>query len=178
MVSVPIGQLAMMSLENFTLRDKIMFRHSIQLRYETSADQLRFVLAGIRRLLYEHPKVETSGARVRFTGLKDSGLELEVLAYILETDYAVFLAIQEDLLLRLMGLIEESGTSFAFPSHTTYTPQDVGLNEAKSKEATERVSTWRKQGVLPFPDFTADEIAEFDNKLEYPEPDSAFHRKG
>lgn len=176
-VAVPNGQLATMSLENFTLRDKIIFRHSIQLRYETSADQLRFVLAGIRRLLYEHPRVETAGARVRFTGLKDSGLELEVLAYILETDYAVFLAIQEDLLLRLMGLIEESGTSFAFPSHTIYAAQAVGLNEAKSKEATETVSTWREQGVLPFPDFTPDEIAKFENKLKYPDEDSVFHKQ-
>ena len=128
-VSVPNGQLATMNLENFTMRDKILFRHTIQLRYETSADQLRFVIAGIRRLLYEHPKVETASARVRFTGLKDSGLELEIFAYVLETDYAVFLAIQEDLLLRFMGLIEESGTSFAFPSQTTYIARDVGLDE-------------------------------------------------
>ena len=48
-VSVPNGQLAMMSLENFTVRDKILFRHKFQLRYESSADQLRFVIAGIAR---------------------------------------------------------------------------------------------------------------------------------
>ncbi len=175
--SVPNGQLATMSLENFTLRDKILFHHKMQLRYETSADQLRFVIAGMRRLLYEHPKVETAGARVRFTGLKDSGLELEALAYVMETDYAVFLAIQEDLLLRFMDLVEESGTSFAFPSQTAYIAQDAGLDEAKSKKASERVNTWREKGILPFPDFTPDAIAECENKLDYPEVDSSFHKK-
>jgi MscS family membrane protein len=177
LVSVPNGQLATMSLENFTVRDKILFRHNIQLRYETSADQLRFVISEIRRLLYEHPKVETASARVRFTGLKDSALELEVYAYILETDYAVFLAIQEDLLLRLMSLVEESGTSFAFPSRTTYIVRDAGLDKAKSKDAMERVSTWREQGVLPFPDFMPDDIAEFENKLDYPQKGSVSQKK-
>ena len=176
-VSVPNGQLATMSLENFTMRDKILFHHNIQLRYETSVDQLRFVLVQIRRLLYEHPKAETANARVRFTGLKDSALELEIYAYILETDYEAFLAIQEDLLLRFMNVIEESGTALAFPSQTTYIARDVGLDNTKSKKAAERVSTWREQGVLPFPDFMPDDIAIFENKLEYPEPGSASHKK-
>lgn len=176
-VSIPNGQLATMSLENFTLRDKILFRHTIQLRYETSADQLRFVIAGIRKMLYEHSKVETGGARVRFTGFKDSGLELELQAYILETDYVTFLAVQEDLLLRCMTLVEESGTSFAFPSQTTYIAQDAGLDEAKSRKAAERVNMWRKEGVLPFPDFAPDAIREWENKIEYPEGNSALHKK-
>jgi MscS family membrane protein len=176
-VFIPNGQLATMSLENFTLRDKILFRHKLQLRYETSADQLRFVIAGVRRMLYEHPKVETVTARVRFIGFRDSAVELEVFAYVLETEYVVFLAIQEDLLLRFMNLVEESGTAFAFPSQTTYFARDVGLNTEKSKDAMEKVSTWREQGGLPFPDFMPEDISKFENKLEYPEPGSIFRKK-
>jgi MscS family membrane protein len=176
-VSVPNGQLATMSLENFTVRDKILFHHKLQLRYETSADQLRFVITGIRRMLYEHPKAETVTARVRFIGFRDSAVELEVFAYVLETDYVVFLAIQEDLLLRLMNLVEESGTAFAFPSQTTYFARDVGLNTEKNKDAMEKVSAWREQGELPFPDFMPEDISKFENKLEYPEPGSIFRNK-
>jgi MscS family membrane protein len=128
-------------------------------------------------LLYEHPKIETTGARVRFTGLKDSGLELEIYAYILETEYPMFLAVQEDLLLRLMSLVEQSGTSFAFPSQTTYIARDGGLDKEKSENAAKKVDAWRKQGVLPFPDFTPDDIEEFENKLEYPQSGSTSHKK-
>jgi MscS family membrane protein len=176
-VSVPNGQLATMSLENFTERDKILFRHKLQLRYETSADQLRFVIGEIRRMLYEHPRVETVTARVRFTGFQDSALELDVFAYVLETDYTEFLAIQEDILLRLMDVVEKSGTTFAFPSQTTYFTRDNGLDKKKSEEARETVRAWRKQGALPFPDFMPDDVAEFENKLEYPEPESVFRKK-
>ena len=176
-VSVPNGQFAMMSLENFTVRDKILFRHKFQLRYETSADQLRFVIAGIRRMLYEHPKVETVTARVRFIGFRDSAVELEVFAYVLETEYECFLAVQEDLLLRSMDIVEKSGTTFAFPSQTTYFARDVGLDTEKSKDAMEKVSTWREQGELPFPDFMPEDISKLENKLEYPEPGSIFRKK-
>ena len=176
-VSVPNGQLAMMSLENFTVRDKILFRHKFQLRYESSADQLRFVIAGIRRMLYEHPKVETVTARVRFIGFRDSAVELEVFAYVLETEYECFLAVQEDLLLRSMDIIEKSGTTFAFPSQTTYFARDVGLDTEKSKDAMKKVSTWREQGELPFPDFMPEDISKLENKLEYPESGSIFRKK-
>jgi hypothetical protein len=63
-----------------------------------------------------------------------------------------------------------------FPSQTTYVARDIGLNETKSKEATERVRTWREQGVLPFPDFMPDDIEKFENKLEYPEPGSTSRK--
>ena len=176
-VSIPNGQLATMSLENFTLRDRIRFRHVIGLRYETTADQLRYVLAEIRQLLYKHSKVDSTDARVRFVGFGSSSLDLEVLAYILATDYAVFLGIQEDLLLRIMDIIEASGTSVAFPSQTTYVVGDSGLNRARSEEASKQVQTWRESNGLPFPDFPVEKIAELDGTIEYPPAGSAVKSK-
>jgi len=176
-VSVPNGQLAIMSLENFTLRDKIWFHHTLQLRYETASDQLRYILVEIRKLLYEHPKVESDSPRVRFIGFGKSSLDLEIFAYVLETDYAFFLSVQEDLLLRIMEIVEASGSGFAFPSQTTYVAQDAGLDAAKREQAIAKVRQWREQGELPFPDFSPETIAEIDNKLEYPPRDSALRRE-
>ena len=176
-VSVPNGQLALMSLENFAMRDKIWFHHTLRLRYETTADQLRHILAEIRKMLYEHSKVESPSARIRFTGFGTSSLDLEVFAYVLETEYESFLHVQEDLLLRIMDLIEASGSGFAFPSQTTYVAEDVGLDAAKSQKAVETVRQWREQGKLPFPDFSSETISEIDNKIEYPPPESALGHK-
>ena len=50
-VTVPNGQASSMIVENFATRDKISFKHVIGLRYETTPDQLRQVLAGVRKLL-------------------------------------------------------------------------------------------------------------------------------
>jgi MscS family membrane protein len=172
-VSIPNGQLALMSLENFTMRDKIWFNHTFGLRYETTTEQLRFILAGIRKMLYGHPKVESTSARVRFIGFGDSSLKLEVFAYVLEADYGAFLAIQEDLLLRIMDIVAGSGSSFAFPSQITYFATDAGMDAGKTQEAILKVRQWREKGELPFPDFSSETIAKINNQLEYPPLDSA-----
>jgi MscS family membrane protein len=176
-VAIPNGQLAQMSLENFSLRDKIWFRHTLGLRYETTAEQLRSILAEIREMLYGHPKVESASGRVRFIGFGSSSLDLEVFAYVLETDYGAFLAIQEDLLLRIMDIVAANGSGFAFPSQTMYLSKDSGMDEAKRQEAIRKVREWREKGELPFPDFSPETIAKIDNRIEYPPPDSAGRNK-
>jgi MscS family membrane protein len=175
-VSIPNGQLALMSLENFTMRDRIWFHHTLQLRYETALDQFRYILAEIRKMLYQHPKTDSSSARVRFIGFGKSSLEVEVFAYVRETKYESFLHIQEDLLLRIMEIVEASGSGFAYPSQTTYIARDTGLDGAKSQQAIAIVRQWRERGELPFPDFSPAEIAEMSDKLQYPPSDSAARR--
>lgn len=174
-ISVPNGQLAGMNLENLSERDKILFNPTIGLRYETTADQTRFVLAEIRRLLYAHPKVETASARVRFVKLADSTLNLEVFSYVQTRDNNEFLAVQEDLLLRILDIVEGAGSGLAFPSQTLYFGKDTGLNPEKAQAAVQTVEEWRKNRALPFPDFHPSEIAEIENKLPYPPPESAQH---
>jgi MscS family membrane protein len=116
-------------------------------------------------------------ARVRFIGFGNSSLDLEVFAYVLETKYEPFLHIQEDLLLRIMDIIEASGSGFALPSQTTYLAGDAGLDAAKSRKAIEAVQLWREKDKLPFPDFSPETISEIDGKIEYPSPDSVLRNK-
>jgi MscS family membrane protein len=50
-----------------------------------------------------------------------------------------FLAVREDLLLRLMDIVTSSGSGFAFPSHTTYIARDDGLDGERARTAEEQV---------------------------------------
>ena len=173
-IAVPNGQLAMANVENFSLRDKFWFRHLIGLRYETSADQLRYVLAEIRAMLYSHPKVERDDARIRFVGFGGSSLDLEIFAYVKATEMPEFLAIQEDLLLRIMDSIAKAGTGVAFPSQTTYLAKDTPLDSQKTEEAVAQVRVWRERGELPFPDFRPDQVGHLRDPIEYPPPGSSL----
>jgi len=173
-VTIPNGALSNANLENISRRDKILFKLTPGLRFETSADQLRFLLAEIRKLLYQHPKVESSSARVRLLRFGQSSIDLEIFSYILTTDYPEFLAIQEDLLLRIMDLVGESGTSMAFPSQTLYLGKETGPDQEKARAAEAEVERWRKNKELPFPNHDPATIAKVENTLEYPSPDSAL----
>ena len=137
-VSVPNGQLAAMSLENFAMRDRIRFQHTVGLGRQTTADQLRYVLAQIRRLLEAHPRVESASARTRFIRFSGSSLDLEIFAYVLETDQAAFLAIQEELLLGIMDIIDTISTSVVSPLRANDLAQDRGLDRELLKAAAER----------------------------------------
>jgi len=176
-VSIPNGLLATVNVENLTRRDKLLFTTRFGLRYETSPDQLRYVLAQARRLLYEHPKVETNGARIRFIGYDAGSLNLEVFCYVLTLDNNEFLAIQEDLLLRIMDIVAASGSAIAFPSRTVYARRDPGLDPEKTAAVSREVEEWRKDRSLPFPDYASSDISEFSNSLPYPQPDSALRTK-
>ena len=176
-LSIPNGSLATMNVENLSRRDKILFNTKLGLRYETSPDQLRYLLAQIRRLFYEHPKVETNGARIRFIGYDNGALTLEVFCYVLTRDGAEFLTIQEDLLLRIMDIIQASGTSLAFPTRTVHLGRDPGLDKEKTETVSREVQQWRENRKLPFPDFASSDISEFSNSLPYPHPDSALRSR-
>ena len=84
-------------------------------------------------MLSEYPGVEPATHRTRFVKFGDSSLDIEVFAYVLAPDALGFLAVQEDLLIRLMGIIEATGTSFAFPSQTMYITKDPGSPELKAR---------------------------------------------
>lgn len=176
-LSIPNGALAAMNVENLTRRDKILFNPTLGLRYETSLDQLRYVLANVRRMLYEHPKVESESARVRFESFDNNALGLEIFSYVLTRDFAEFTAIREDLLLRITEIVEKSGTGFAFPSRTVYFTRDTGLDPEKTKDAERQVQKWRDEQQLPFPDFAPEDKSAFRGSIIYPPPDSASSRK-
>ena len=120
LVSIPNADFAKLPLENFTKREKIWYHPRIGLRYETTRDQVRTVIANIEKLLKSHEKVIPDSARIRFTEIGEYSLNLDVFAYIKETDYAEYLKVAEGLNLKMMEIVEQAGTQFAFPSQTTY----------------------------------------------------------
>jgi MscS family membrane protein len=172
-ISIPNGALATMNVENLTRRDKLLFNPTIGVRYETTPDQLRYLLANARRMLYEHPKIETASARIRFVSFAQSALNLEIFSYILTTDDAEYNAVREDILLRLMDIVKDSGTKFAFQSQTLYMARDHGIDEEKLAAVEQQVQDWRDQRQLPFPDHAPADKASFRGEIKYPHPDSA-----
>ena len=137
-VFVPNGLLSSISIENFTLRDRFLFQHTLNLRYETPADQLSGLINQIREMLHQHPCVDSEALRVRFIGFGQSSLDVQVFAYILVTELESFLAVQEELLLRIMNIVESGGSGFAFPSQTLYMTRDGGFGGRDHNEAIQR----------------------------------------
>jgi len=172
LLAIPNGTVATINLENFSSRDKILFKTNLGLRPETKSDHVRFVLSEVRRLLYSHPKVETKTVRVRLIDIAGSSLNVEVVAYILTRDFNEFAAVREDLLLRMIDVMEDSGGGLALPSQTLYLSRDSGVEKDKADKAVKKIAELRDGKRLPFPDFHEDDISSFKGSIEYPPPKS------
>lgn len=175
-ISVPNAELSQMPIENFNRRDSMLFHSIIGLRYETTSDQLRFVLTKLREMLIGHPRVSPDPARARFWEFGPSSLDVEIFAYVRTDNWNEYIAIREDLNLRIIDIIRDSGTSIAFPSRTLYWRRDAGMDAERGRDAEDEMAHLRTAGRLPFPDFAKDVQWEIEDLLDYPQPGSPDHR--
>jgi MscS family membrane protein len=112
--------------------------------------------------------------RVRLTDISGSALTIELLAYILTRDFNEYMAVREDLLLRIMDVMEDSGGGLALPGQTLYLKRDTGAeeNKAKADAAAKKIADLRDAKKLPFPDFHEQDISSFKGSIEYPSSES------
>jgi MscS family membrane protein len=174
LLAIPNGTVATINLENLSRREKILFKTTLGLRPESKSDHVRFVLAEVRRLLYSHPKVESKTVRVRLIDISGTSLVVEIVSYILTQDFNEFAAVREDLLLRIIDVMENAGGGLALPSQTLYLSRDAGLEKEKAENAVKKIAELRDGKQLPFPDFHPDDVSSFKGSIEYPQPESAL----
>ena len=117
LVTLPNGKLADMRVESFAERDRIRFACVLGLVRETQATAVRDVLVGARALLQDHPKVWPD-ISVALARLGESSIDVEITAWFVTTSGAEFSQLREDVLLRLLEIVEEAGTALAYPTRT------------------------------------------------------------
>lgn len=113
LVSLPAGSLAQAGIENFASRRKTLLLTTLRLRYGTSAQQLKDILAGIRGLLARNSQVDQADCYVRLVNFGAAAIELELFAYVLTAEAEVFRERREDLLLGIASLVESAGSALA-----------------------------------------------------------------
>ena len=172
-VAIPNAEFSTVRIESYAVRDKMRLFSTIQVGYDTSPDQLRYLLVEIREMLYAHPKTLVDPCRVRFVNFGAYSLDLEVFVFIETKDWNEFLGIREDIFLRIMDIVERSGAYFAYPSQTLYLGRDHGRDIASTDAAEKAVAEWRRDSKIPLPEFSPDRLMEIDNTLEFPPEGSA-----
>jgi MscS family membrane protein len=121
LVSVPNGQIANATIETLSARDKFWFNHVVKLGYETTVGQMRSVVERLRSHLNGHPAVDrTEPIRVRFLRLGPFSLDVELFAYVHAADWNAFLETQQELLLEVMEIVDQTGCTIALPSQTLH----------------------------------------------------------
>jgi MscS family membrane protein len=139
LITVPNAQFSSMTLESFSKRDKMLFHLTLNLRRDTTPEQVRSLLTSITTVLTQHPKLETGQIPVRFIGVGTYSLDLEVDAYIKTRADDEFLQIRQELLLHILDAIEGSGTALALPTQASVNyslANALNANGAPAQEVT------------------------------------------
>jgi MscS family membrane protein len=86
------------------------------------------------------------------------------------------LAVREDVYLRILDILAESGSGLALPSVTLHRGAE-GLDPERAREAEAAVRRWREEGTLPLPEFPHERMARLAGTLDYPPRRSPEQRR-
>lgn len=175
LLTIPNAEFSSHIIENFTKREGYKFFHKIGIRYETSPDQIRYLIVKLQELLYAHPKIDKNKwLFAKLSEFGDACLIIDIWAYIMAKSYTEYMQVKEDLNLRIIDIVHQSGTSFAFPSQTIYLSKDHGLSESLTTRAETTVENWRSDNALDIPNFPEGKIQELNSTLSYPDKGSSL----
>jgi MscS family membrane protein len=96
----------------------------IGLTYGTSRDQMNAIVQELREMLHNHEKIsKKESLLVNFESFGDSSLNIFIYAFTNTSNWERYLNIREDIHLKIMKIVEDNGSSFAFPSQSIYVEQ-------------------------------------------------------
>lgn len=121
LITLPNQVASNQPLENFSRRNVRRIKMTIGLTYDTTRDQMVRILKDIREMLKNHPRIAKDQLlMVYFRDFSDSSLDIFIYCFTDTADWEEYLAIREDVNLRIMEIVERHGASFAFPSRSVY----------------------------------------------------------
>jgi MscS family membrane protein len=134
LVSIPNGKLAEMRIESFGPRDRIRLACTLGLVHETSDAQLRAIVAGIEKLLREHPRIWPDTITVRLAAIGAHSLDVEIVSWFATSEWPVFLECRQEALLGFRRIVEAQGSAFAYPTRTVHVVDPAHAPGAPSAE--------------------------------------------
>ncbi len=167
-INIPNGTLSAGQIENISRRDAIRFYRWFALRLSTTPDQLRYILASLRELLYAHPSILSDTVSVRLSDITEQAFMLRLDSRVNTSDFQQFLAVAEDINLRIVDLVHAAGTNFAYPSQTIMLEEPSRLDADQRERVEQLVARWRDEDRYPFPQWSDEHVRAIENTLDFP----------
>jgi len=123
-VSVPNAKLANANILNWSKMRKRRIKMTIGLTYSTTKKQIESTLKDIRSMVDNHPDIHQSRKLIYFNEYQDSALGIFCYFFTKTTVWAEYMRVKEDINLKIMSIVEQNNSSFAFPTRTLHIQSD------------------------------------------------------
>lgn len=167
LVTVPNSMFSSADIENFSVRDRIRFFKLLELQMPTP-DQLRAILGEFRKLFASHPMVRQDTVSIRLADIEAATAVIRLDGGIMTRDYQEYLAVAEDLNLRIIEIVHQNGAIFSGPGQVLQIRDFQQAGAEKLQEVEAKLEVWRQGDGLPFPDLSDQEKQQLKGSLEYP----------
>jgi len=131
LIAIPNRSVANDAITNFTRMPQRRVDQTIGLTYDTSAEQMQGVLEDLRQLLRKDPEVHQETIAVNFTTYNASSLDVQIVYFTSNPDWAKHLETRERINLAIMKVVANRKLSFAFPTQTVQLDGPVAKSLAK-----------------------------------------------
>jgi MscS family membrane protein len=119
LVTVPNKKMVDAELDNITLRTLHRVKFNLSLRYDTSSDQLKSIIADISILLDSHSLCNKDSI-VRLSEFGQSAIEVLVLYFVNTGDWEKYLEIKEEINFKILDIVRRNKASFAYTTTTVH----------------------------------------------------------
>lgn len=128
---VPNGVFSKIALENPSRMTNRRIKTTIGLRY-VDGPKVAVILSEIEAMLRAHPEIDTQQTlMVNLIHFGESSLDFFIYTFTKTTNWVAFQAIQQDVFLKVLAIIDSHGAACAFPA------RDVFLNSPASPDLSE-----------------------------------------
>lgn len=104
-------------LENLTVRNARRVKFDIGVTYETAAEDIKKIISEVDAFLKAHPK--TSDSTVALDSFGNSALNVQVVYLVPSNDYNEFLRVKEEINFKVIEIVQQNNSDFAYPTQRT-----------------------------------------------------------
>lgn len=103
-------------LHNYKLMEKRRVLFSLGVTYQTEYEQISAIPGIVKNIITSKDRVQFD--RAHFSGYGDFSLNFEFVYFVLDSDYNIYMDIQQDIYLDIFKDFEARGIEFAYPTQT------------------------------------------------------------
>lgn len=126
---VPNSTFTQISVENPSRMLNRRIYETIGIRYDDGS-KMEVITRDVKAMLQQHEEVDTDLIiMTNFNEFASSSLNFFVYCYTKTTDWAHYHEIKQDVMLKILNIIEGHGAECAFPTSTVHIPEGVAMTE-------------------------------------------------
>ena len=126
---VPNSTFSTIAVENPSRMHHRRIYETIGIRYE-DAGKMAAIVSDVEQMLRSHPEIETQTTlMVNFTTFALSSLDFFIYTFTKTTDWAKYHQVKQDVLLRIIEIVETHNAEIAFPTSTVHLANSFGAGQ-------------------------------------------------